>query len=243
MASTTPLQHLAIIMDGNGRWASKRGLPRIDGHAEGAKRTIDIVNECYRRGVAELSLYTLSTENTQRPEEEVAFLIRLLTDTCLENKENFHSKGIRVKIIGAQDHLKDHLPLLKAKQIIEAKTEKNDTMRLNILFNYSGRWETTKICEEMIAKSREVGWDNSRLSQALADAFKQSMRYDPDLCIRTGGEQRLSNFMLWQLAYTELYFTGKLWPDFCIESLEAAIMNFSARKRRFGRIENTIEAS
>ena len=114
-------------------------------------------------------------------------------------------------------------------------------MRLNILFNYSGRWETAKVCEQVIAQSREADWDNRRLPEVLTKAFRQSMRYDPDLCIRTGGEQRLSNFMLWQLAYTELYFTDKLWPDFSTESLDVAIANFNARKRRYGLLESPVD--
>ena len=240
MSRLPSLRHLAIIMDGNGRWASKQGLPRIDGHAAGAKATIETVNACYKKGIPELSLYTLSTENTKRPPEEVSFLVRLLTSTCVENKENFHSKGIRVRIIGAEEQLRDSKPLMQVKQTIESLTQNNDKMRLNILFNYSGRWETTKVCEQVIAQSREAGWDNSQLPEVLTKAFRQSMRYDPDLCIRTGGEQRLSNFMLWQLAYTELYFTNKLWPDFNSESLDAAIANFHARKRRYGLLESSI---
>jgi undecaprenyl diphosphate synthase len=240
MSGLPSLRHLAIIMDGNGRWASKQGLPRIDGHAAGAKATIETVQACYERGVQELSLYTLSTENTKRPAEEVTFLTRLLTSTCLENKDNFHNKGIRVRIVGAEEQLKDSQPLMQVKQAIESLTQNNDSMRLNILFNYSGRWETTKVCEQVIAQSKEADWDNSQLPEVLTKAFKQSMRYDPDLCIRTGGEQRLSNFMLWQLAYTELYFTNKLWPDFSTESLDAAIANFHARKRRYGLLENPI---
>ena len=233
MAKPAELKHLAIIMDGNGRWASNQNLPRIEGHKRGAQATIDTINYCHDLGVKELSIFGLSTENTSRPSLEVSFIQDLVKQSCQNNQENFQKKGVRVKIIGTEDGLDKVEGLRRVKNTVESLTQHNQTMRLNILFNYSGRWEI-----ENLLSSLQNNKAIKNPKEYIQSTLMQGMSYEPDLCIRTGGEMRLSNFMLWQLAYTELYFTNVLWPDFGRKDLDDALKDFYRRKRRFGQIES-----
>ena len=236
MDSRAGLKHLAIIMDGNGRWALSQGLPRIDGHAKGAEATVNIVKYCCDLGIKEVSLFGMSTENTGRPIAEVSFIQNLVAEICTDNQKIFHEKGIRVRILGRQDNLKHAKLLMQIKKNIENHTRHNQAMKLNILFNYSGRWEIHEALKS-IHQEQNIGSDQE-LDDKIKNIFMQGMQYEPDLCIRTGGEKRLSNFMLWQLAYSELYFSDILWPSFTEKDLDIAIADFFARKRRFGLLES-----
>ena len=235
MPQTHPLKHLAIIMDGNGRWATSQGLSRIDGHRRGAETTLNIIDYCRKSGIHELSLYALSLENLKRPDSEVSFLTNLIAQLCLENQEKLHQQGICIKIIGSSESMARQGDLGKMKHAVEALTMHNTGMRLNILINYSGRWEIQQVFESLQTEGCTA--KGAELTKILKDRLLQGMTHEPDLCIRTGGEQRLSNFMLWQLAYTELYFTDVLWPAFSVEDLEASMVDYRSRKRRFGVIE------
>ena len=231
-APGTP-RHVAVIMDGNGRWASRRAMPRHVGHKAGVKAVRAIVEGCARRGVEALTLFAFSSENWGRPADEVARLMELFVEAMDREVAQLHANGIRVRFIGDLAALKPELRQLIANA--EMLTASNPNLTLYIALSYGGRWDIAQAARRLAERVRAgtlepEGVDEQALGAelALADAP------EPDLFIRTGGEQRLSNFLLWNLAYTELYFCGTLWPDFDDRELERAFHYFASRQRRFG---------
>lgn len=225
--SGTPV-HLAVIMDGNGRWAQQRHRPRTFGHHAGVRRARNLIAACSRRGIRYLSLFVFSRENWQRPQEEVGLLMQLLAATIARKVQELHSKGISVRFIGAREDFA--APLRRQMQEAEALTATNPGLKLFIAAGYSGRWDIVQAARSVSAEGRPL--TEQSLSRRLATASAP----EPDLLIRTGGERRLSNFMLWQMGYTELYFADTLWPDFGASELDAALQWYAGRQRRFGRV-------
>ncbi|MBC8720635.1 MULTISPECIES: polyprenyl diphosphate synthase [Paraburkholderia] len=232
-AVTDVPRHIAIIMDGNGRWAAQRKLPRVAGHVKGVEAVRAIVEGCARRGVEFLTLFAFSSENWRRPEDEVSFLMRLFGATLQRETARLHKNGIRLRVVGDLSAFDAHLRALVKRG--EIRTAHNTRMTLTIAANYGGRWDILHAISELPARSAVDGHavpvDEASFAQYLAMAYAP----EPDLLIRTGGEQRISNFLLWQLAYTELYFTDIFWPDFDDAALDAALASYRARERRFGR--------
>ena len=221
--------HVAIIMDGNGRWALKRGLPRIMGHYQGAKVAEDIVEYATKLGIKHLTLYAFSTENWNRPKEEVEALFKLLEDYLKNKKQKLCDLGIRTRFIGRRDRLPKRL--VELMEQIEEESKNLNRLTLNIAIDYGGRDEIIRAVKKLIKDSPSV-IDEETFSQYLDLACSP----DPDLLIRTAGEKRISNFLLWNIAYTEFYFTDTLWPDFTKEEFLEAIKDYSRRKRKFGRV-------
>lgn len=227
-------RHLAVIMDGNGRWATKRYLPRTAGHVRGVQAVRRVVEACGKRGVEYLTLFAFSSENWRRPPEEVTLLMRLFIQTLEKQVDKLDEQGVRLRIIGDLSAFEPHLQdLIQAAQ---ARTAHNSTLHLTIAANYGGRWDILQAMQKALARHPDLAdhptrLDESMLSQYLAMSFAP----EPDLFIRTGGEQRISNFLIWQLAYTELYFSDEFWPDFGAAQLEAAFEWYRTRERRFGR--------
>ncbi len=234
-------QHIAIIMDGNGRWAKKRALPRVAGHHEGVNSVRDIVEACGQIGVRYLTLYTFSTENWNRPKEEVSILMRLLLSSLRDECDNLHKNNVRLKTIGdfsslpqdVQDEFLDAIDL----------TKNNTGLTLVLALSYSGRWDITnaikKIADDVKAGTLEPEMINDEIiSKNLATKDVP----DPDLLVRTSGELRISNFLLWQLAYSEMYVTDIFWPDFRRKQLYEAIESFQRRERRFGLVSEQLDS-
>jgi undecaprenyl diphosphate synthase len=233
-------QHIAIIMDGNGRWARSRMLPRYVGHREGVKAVKRIVEACRNKGVKVLTLFAFSSENWRRPSDEVGLLMDLFIRTLKKEIDTLHRNGIRVRFIG--DHSAFPPDLRELIVQAEARTRENTKLDLVIAANYGGHWDVTQACRRVAGrvasgdlKPDEITTDMIAGEIALADLP------DPDLFIRTGGEQRVSNFLLWQLAYTELYFTEILWPAFDEQALDEALESYARRQRRFGRTGEQVE--
>ncbi len=227
-------QHVAIIMDGNGRWAKARHLPRIMGHREGMKSVRAVVEVARKLGIKVLTLYAFSKENWQRPPEEVSFLMRLLREYLEKEVEELHQKGIRVKAIGEIELLPDEIYrlLLGAME----RTRANKGMILNLALSYGGRAEIVNAAKEIARLAKEGRFDPEELDETSFATFLYTRDLpDPDLLIRTSGELRLSNFLLYQCAYTELYFTPTLWPDFREEEFLEALRDYQRRERRFGK--------
>ena len=225
--------HVAIIMDGNGRWAQKRMMPRFMGHRAGARAVRRTVRACAERGVEVLTLFAFSTENWQRPQEEVSSLMQLFLDALEKESRLLHENDIRLRVIG--DRQGFNQPIREAIERAEALTRDNRRMVLNVAANYGGRWDIVQAVRKWCAD--HPGADMQQLTpEALAQSLSTGGQPDPDLLIRTGGEQRISNFLIWQLAYTELYFTDVLWPDFSEADLEMAFSDYAKRQRRFGRV-------
>lgn len=228
--ATVP-RHIAIIMDGNGRWARKRFLPRVAGHRRGVESVRTVIRACMERGVTHLTLFAFSSENWRRPADEVSFLMQLFLRSLQKEIDRLHENGIRFRVIG--DRGRFDTQLVELIRHAETLTAANDRLTLTIAANYGGRWDILQAMNRMLAKypDRRADFTEAELSAELA------MNYgpEPDLFIRTGGEQRISNFLLWQLAYTELHFTATLWPDFDETALDVAIGSYAARERRFGR--------
>jgi undecaprenyl diphosphate synthase len=223
-------RHVAIIMDGNGRWATKRFLPRVAGHVKGVEAVRTVVEACARRGVEYLTLFAFSSENWRRPEEEVSLLMRLFVTALDREVSKLHANNIRLKVVGDLRRFDDKLQSMIAAA--ERKTANNTRMTVTVCANYGGRWDIMQAVGQMVqAHPGSTDFSEEQLAPHLAMAYAP----EPDLFIRTGGEQRISNFLLWQLAYTELFFTETYWPDFSIESLDAAIASYQNRERRFGR--------
>ena len=220
-------------MDGNGRWAKKNNLQRIDGHREGVKTVKRVVKHCVKLKIKYLTLYTLSKENFSRPKSEVLSLFKLLSITLSKEKKILLDNGVNFSAIGDFNEL-DMLTYKKIK-LLEKKTAKNSTLFLKLAINYSSRYEIISAVNKIL-KTNETKIDEDFFNQYLLTSDLP----DPDLLIRTGGEYRISNFLLWQIAYSELYFTEVLWPDFNEEFLEKAIDDFNKRERRFGRISEQI---
>ncbi|NJD25495.1 MAG: di-trans,poly-cis-decaprenylcistransferase [Betaproteobacteria bacterium] len=224
-------RHVAIIMDGNGRWAKKRFMPRFSGHAKGVEAVREVVRECLERGVGYLTLFAFSSENWRRPQEEVSLLMQLFVKALEQEVEKLDRNGVRLRVVGDLSRFEPRLrDLIRAG---ERQTAHNDRLHLTIAANYGGRWDIMQAVNAMVSRHPEKsgGWSDSDLEPHLAMHFAP----EPDLFIRTGGEQRISNFLLWQLAYTELYFTDALWPEFGKEAFAGAIASFGRRERRFGR--------
>ena len=223
-------RHVAIIMDGNGRWATKRYLPRVAGHVKGVEAVRTVVEACARRGVEYLTLFAFSSENWRRPEEEVSLLMRLFVTALDREVSKLHANNIRLKVVGDLSRFDAKLQGMIASA--ERKTANNTRMTVTVCANYGGRWDIMQAVGKMVAAHPGAGdFAEEQLAPHLAMAYAP----EPDLFIRTGGEQRISNFLLWQLAYTELFFTEIYWPDFSIECLDEAIASYQHRERRFGR--------
>ncbi len=228
----TPLvpNHVAVIMDGNGRWATARYLPRVTGHVKGVDAVRTAVRACIERGIRYLTLFAFSSENWRRPADEVSTLMRLFSTALEREVSKMHANGIRVKVVG--DLTRFDPRLQEQIRDAEEKTRDNRVLTLTICANYGGRWDMLQAMNRMVAEhpGREA-YSEADLMPYLAMAHAP----EPDLFIRTGGEQRISNFLLWQLAYTELYFTDTYWPDFDGAVLDEAIASYQKRERRFGR--------
>lgn len=227
-------RHLAIIMDGNGRWATRRLLPRTAGHMKGVQTVRRIVESCGQVGVKYLTLFAFSSENWRRPEDEVSLLMRLFVQALEKEVHKLERKGVRLRVVGDLSRFDDQLR--KLIQAAEAQTAHNDHLHLTIAANYGGRWDILNATKRLLTEQPHLAHNPSELDEkAFAPYLSMAFAPEPDLFIRTGGEQRLSNFLMWQLAYTELYFTEVYWPEFSPEHLNAAFEWYSHRERRFGR--------
>ncbi|MEO8936026.1 MAG: polyprenyl diphosphate synthase [Burkholderiaceae bacterium] len=234
-------RHVAIIMDGNGRWATSRHLPRAAGHSRGVDRVEEIVEACIVRGITHLTLFAFSSENWRRPADEVSLLMRLFIGTLERQVARLHTNGIRLQIIGDLTHIEPRLRALI--DVAHRKTVDNHRLTLTIAFNYGGRADILDAFRKMVMARPELAADPSQISEAsLAPYLAMHDAPEPDLFIRTGGEQRISNFLLWQLAYTELYFTDVYWPSFDAKELDRAIASYRTRERRFGRTSAQVGA-
>jgi undecaprenyl diphosphate synthase len=223
-------RHIAIIMDGNGRWATKRFMPRVAGHAKGLDAVRVMVEACIDQGVHYLTLFAFSSENWRRPAEEVSILMRLFM-TALEREVNrMHANDICLRVVGDLSRFSESLQKKIAE--VEHKTKDNHKLTVTICANYGGRWDITQAMNQLLAAQPGL---TSIEEHHLTPYLSMSYAPEPDLFIRTGGEQRISNFLLWQLAYTELYFTETYWPDFDAAQLALAIKSYQQRERRFGR--------
>jgi len=231
-------KHVAIIMDGNGRWAKARRLPRIAGHRRGLEAVRTTVGACAERGVKFLTLFAFSSENWRRPAEEVSLLMQLFQVALTSEVEKLHRNGVRLRVAGDVERFGAKLCALIEKA--ERKTAANPGLTLTIAANYGGRWDILQAMNRFLKDDQNK---NEILEADFAPYLAMSYAPEPDLFIRTGGEQRISNFLLWQLAYTELYFTDTLWPDFDAAALDAAIVSYRARERRFGRTSDQVEAA
>lgn len=224
-------QHIAVIMDGNGRWARKRFLPRIAGHKRGVETVRDLVKYCVSLKVSYLTLFAFSSENWRRPSEEVSFLMGLFMDALKREVSKLHQNNIKLVLIGDRSRF-DAALIAQIEESVQL-TANNTGLTLTIAANYGGRWDMLNAMNQMQLASPHLAgkFEEAHLTPYL------SMNYapEPDLFIRTGGEKRISNFLLWQLAYTELYFTDTLWPDFNEEAFNLAIASYQKRERRFGR--------
>jgi len=219
--------HIAIVMDGNGRWATRRLLPRLAGHRQGMESLRRCIRACAERGVAVLTVFAFSSENWNRPAEEVSGLMDLLAGALTREVPQLVADGVRVHFVGAREGLSDKVRQGLAQA--EQATAANSRLILNICFNYGGRWDIAQAAARLAQQGEAI--TEASLGRALALAHVP----DPDLLIRTGGELRLSNFLLWQAAYTELYFCDTLWPDFDEAALDEALADYVRRERRFGR--------
>ena len=236
-ASSVP-RHIAIIMDGNGRWAKKRHLPRAAGHKRGVDSVRAMVGACIERGVEFLTIFAFSSENWRRPVEEVSFLMGLFNSVLESEIDRLHKNGVRLKLIGDLSRFEPRLVELIRRG--EALTADNRKLTLTVAANYGGRWDIMQAVNALCSKHPEQAGQFTE--QDLAPYLAMSYAPEPDLFIRTGGEQRVSNFLLWQLAYTEFYFTEKLWPEFNAQALDTAIVSYRDRERRFGRTSEQLVA-
>ncbi len=226
--------HIAIVMDGNGRWANKRFLPRVAGHKQGVDALHECVKTCAERGVKVLTVFAFSSENWERPEDEVSGLMELLAKALAREVVQLSKDGIQIHFVGERDSLSESLK--SGFRQAEEATAHNSRLIFNVCFNYGGRWDMAQAAAKLVAKNIDITPTNLNSELSLAHVA------DPDLIIRTGGEQRLSNFLLWQAAYSELYFTDKLWPDFDATALDEAIDSFNRRERRFGKTSEQIKS-
>ncbi|MCK6406374.1 MAG: polyprenyl diphosphate synthase [Rhodocyclaceae bacterium] len=231
-------RHVAIIMDGNGRWAKKRFMPRVAGHTRGVETVREMVRACLERGIEYLTLFAFSSENWRRPEEEVTLLMQLFVKALRHEVVKLHRNGVRLRIVG--DLSRFDVSLREMIASAEEKTAGNTRLVLTICANYGGRWDILQAVNRLaLANPEKAGqWQESDLAPYLSMSYAP----EPDLFIRTGGEERISNFLLWQLAYTEFYFTGTLWPEFNDAALELAITSYRERERRFGRTSEQLLA-
>jgi undecaprenyl diphosphate synthase len=234
-------QHVAIIMDGNGRWARSRGLPRPAGHRASVKVVRRIVEECARRNVGHLTLFAFSSENWHRPPDEVGMLMNLFLDALEREVADLHRNQVRLNFIGDRGLLAGELR--RRMQSAERLTQDNCGLRLIVAMAYGGRWDMTQACRSIAADAAAGALSAEDIDEALiAERLALAGTPDPDLLIRTGGERRISNFLLWNLAYTELYFCDELWPEFSSAHLDAAFEFFTQRERRFGKTSGQLAA-
>lgn len=229
-------RHIAIIMDGNGRWATKRFLPRVAGHAKGVDAVRGIVEACIRRGVSYLTLFAFSSENWRRPADEVSVLMRLFVTALEKEVAKMHANNIRLKVVGDLSRFEQRLQDLIHNA--ETKTANNTGLTVTICANYGGRWD---ILQAMNRARALKPLDQELTEDDIAAQLAMAYAPEPDLFIRTGGETRISNFLLWQLAYSELYFTDTYWPDFDMAALDQAISSYQQRERRFGRTSAQVQ--
>jgi len=235
-------RHVAIIMDGNGRWAQRRQMPRHAGHRAGVGSVRTAVEECARRGIEVLTLFAFSSENWRRPQQEVGLLMDLFMTALRREAKRLRRNGVRLRVIGDRGAFPPKLQ----QQIAEAErlTAEGDGLILQVAANYGGRWDIAQAARRLAEQVQAGTLAPAAIDEALlASRLSCADLPDPDLFIRTGGEQRLSNFLLWQSAYAELYFTDTLWPDFDAESLAQALADFAGRQRRFGRTGEQVQAS
>ena len=227
-------RHVAIVMDGNGRWASKRFMPRIAGHKQGVEVLKRLVRACAQRNIAVLTVFAFSSENWSRPVEEVSGLMDILALALSREVGQLRREGVQLRFVGAREGLSERVRNGLADA--ESLTADNSTLTLNVCFNFGGRWDIATAAARLAA-------DGVPITEAsLSTALSLSHCPDPDLVIRTGGEKRLSNFLLWQSAYSELYFSDLLWPDFDEAALDAALLEFASRQRRFGKTSSQVVA-
>jgi len=230
-------RHVAIIMDGNGRWAKQRFLPRVGGHRRGVESVRETVKTCAEMGCEYLTLFAFSSENWRRPAEEVSFLMQLFLRSLQQEVGKLHENGIRFKVVGDLARFDPRIRELIARG--EELTAANSRLTLTVAANYGGRWDILQAADRCRAEDPDAPITEERLAARLSMAYAP----EPDLFIRTGGEQRVSNFLLWQLAYTEFYFTDALWPDFGAQALGEAIASYQRRERRFGRTSEQLDAT
>lgn len=234
-------QHVAIIMDGNGRWATKRKLPRSAGHARGVRSVRRVVEACGQRGVKYLTLFAFSSENWRRPQQEVSLLMQLFVRSLEKEVDKLVEQGVRLKIIGDLSAFDDKLKKLIIKA--QEKTANQQQLTLTIAANYGGRWDILQAMRNMLAQKPELASQPELIKEQDLNAFLSlADTPEPDLFIRTGGEQRISNFLIWQLAYTELYFTDCFWPDFGAKDIDTAFSWYQSRERRFGRTSEQLRS-
>ena len=233
-APVVPPRHVAVIMDGNGRWATAKHLPRAAGHSRGVEAVRSTIETCARRGVRYLTLFAFSSENWRRPADEVSLLMRLFVSSLQREVGRLVDNGVRMRVVGQVDSLEPELRALIREG--EQRTAHNERLNLTVCASYGGRWDivqaASRLLERRMREGSRIPIDEREFASELALGFAP----EPDLLIRTGGERRISNFLLWQLAYTELYFTDVLWPDFDSDELEVAFSWFASRERRFGRV-------
>ncbi len=225
--------HIAIVMDGNGRWAKKRFMPRLVGHQRGVVAVMRCVEACIERGVGVLTMFAFSTENWNRPEEEVSGLMRMLIKGLRREVGKLNALGVRLYLVGERSNLPE-----KVSSLIEwgeQATIGNNKLIVNVCFNYGGRWDIVQAAARLAREGRPITEESMHSAMSMAHVS------DPDLLIRTGGEFRISNFLLWQSAYSELYFTDTLWPDFDAAALDAAIASYAGRERRFGKTSAQVQ--
>ncbi|MCX7875348.1 MAG: isoprenyl transferase [Melioribacteraceae bacterium] len=232
-------EHIAIIMDGNGRWAKKRNLPRIAGHHQGVESVRQAVETCVGLGVKILTLYTFSTENWKRPKDEVSTLMRLMVKSLKDETDELHNNKIKLVAIGDLNSLPNIVR--EELQLAMEKTSHNDKMILNLALSYSGRWELVETIKTISRQVLENKLNPEEITEEyISDNLLTSGMKDPDLLIRTSGEFRISNFLLWQLAYTEIFISDVLWPDFRCANLLEAVQDYQKRERRFGLVSEQL---
>ncbi|MCF8261452.1 MAG: isoprenyl transferase [Melioribacteraceae bacterium] len=233
--------HIAMIMDGNGRWAKRKGYPRVAGHRQGVETVREMVESCSNIGVKYLTLYTFSTENWKRPKDEISTLMRLIVKSLQNETDELHKNNVRLTTIG---NLKS-LPEIVRNELMEAteKTKMNTALTLNLALSYSGRWELTEAVKNITRLYAENKIDIDDIDERLiSNNLTTADMPDPDLLIRTGGEFRISNYLLWQIAYTEIFVSDLLWPDFRCKNLIDAISDYQKRERRFGLVSEQISS-
>jgi undecaprenyl diphosphate synthase len=237
-AGTDVPRHIAIIMDGNGRWAKRRLMPRVAGHRKGVEALRGVIRACAERGVSHLTVFAFSSENWRRPQEEVTLLMELFLRALENEVARLHENEIRFCVIGDLSGFSERIQTLIRDA--EALTRNNTRLTFTVAANYGGRWDIVQAMKKLIAAGMNAEDVNEA---ALTKQLSMPDAPEPDLFIRTGGEQRISNFLLWQLAYTELYFTEALWPDFDAKALDQAIASYRARERRFGRTSEQVRST
>lgn len=234
-------KHVAIIMDGNGRWAKRQHLPRVMGHRAGLDVVRKIARACGEKGIEFLTLFAFSSENWRRPAEEVEHLMGLFLNALEKEAKRLNKNNIQLKIIGNQDKFSSALKNKIAE--VQQLTQHNTGLKLLIAASYGGRWDVTQAAKQLAVQVQEQKLNVADITEeALAACLTTAAFPEPELFIRTGGEQRISNFLLWQLAYTELYFTDVLWPDFTETTLESALDFYRQRQRRFGQLSEQLES-